>query len=134
LHLRASAGVETSCNEITLDNWWSRYSLEKHSTYSTTVLDLNKNAVAPGRHGERNTKESYLSSGNRRDSREPLQVKSTHTAAQNAVVRFFVSHSDGIIALNHLVAYNLISLVWGNFILNFEVALSVHFAEVIKQE
>jgi hypothetical protein len=59
-------------------------------------LNLNKNAA--GLHLQRyQIKDNYLPSGNRRDSRKPLLIKATHTDAQKAIARLFVSHHGRII-------------------------------------
>jgi hypothetical protein len=59
-------------------------------------LDLNKNA-AGATCSVTKIQDNYLSSGNRRDSRKPLDIKATHTDAQKAIARLFVSHNDEII-------------------------------------
>jgi hypothetical protein len=61
-----------------------------------SLIELKQKRRGAARHGIKK-KDNYLSSGNRRDSRDPFAVKSTHTDAQKHVAKWFVSHSGGII-------------------------------------
>ena len=72
------------------------------------VLTLNKNAVTLKRHGVRKLKDNSLASDNRRVNREPLVIESTHTNAQEDVLRSFVSHSERIISFLAQITNNLI--------------------------
>jgi hypothetical protein len=59
-------------------------------------MRLNKNAAGHLRRGM--TEQDELSSGNRRDSREPLVDKSTQTDTQKAIAISFVTHRRHYIA------------------------------------
>jgi len=72
---------------------------------------------------------------NRRVYRRTIEDKTAHADVQEDVSETFVSHNGGIIALNHLMAYNLITPFWGNFILISEdYPFGSSFGKVPRQD
>jgi hypothetical protein len=73
-----------------------------------SVIKIKQKRRGASRHGVKEHKNSYLSSDNRRVNIEPLGIKSTHTDAQEDILKSFVSHSGEIISLLAQITNNLI--------------------------
>ncbi len=84
--------------------------IEIMSTPSLQLKQKRRGDLSPRR--EKAKKRLLIFWGQAREYRA-LEVKSTHTDAQEDIVRSFVSHNGKIIALNCLMAYNFLTPLRG---------------------